>query len=153
MKLVRRNFGRPASLPTFWNEFFADDFFTKHLHSKKECNPNAWNRSNVPAVNIKSEDEHYFIEVAAPGFVKSDFSVELDNEVLTISAKKEVNEEAKEKGYTHQEFSNKAFKRTFTIPEDSVDVEGIEATYEAGVLVISIPKKEVEEKKLNIDVL
>ena len=106
----------------------------------------------MPAVNIKNEDEHYLLEVAAPGFAKTDFSVELDNQVLTISAKKEVNEEVKEEGYTHREFSSKEFKRTFTLPEDSVDVEGIEATYEAGVLNISIPKKEVEVKKLSIDI-
>lgn len=156
MRLVTRNFNRPTTsfFPSLWNEFFADDFLTKSLANSKSCKtvaPN-WYHS-VPAVNIKNREKHYFIEVAAPGFKKSDFKVELDHGKLTISAKKAEEKEDKNDGYTHKEFTSNTFKRTFTIPENLIDVEGIEASYEAGVLVVSIPKKEVEDKKLSIDVL
>ncbi|BDS13150.1 Hsp20/alpha crystallin family protein [Aureispira anguillae] len=159
MRLVTRNFNRPTttSFPSLWNEFFADDFFTKRAaREAKACRAVANNRyHNVPAVNIKDRAEHYFIEVAAPGFNKSDFTVELDQGTLTISAKKEEKKEDKNEGegYTHKEFVSSEFKRTFTIPENTVNVDKIEASYEAGVLVVSIPKKEVEETKLSIDVL
>jgi HSP20 family protein len=173
MRLVTRNFNRPtvSSFPSLWNDLFADDFFIKQaIRDKNTCKTTAKSRNNnnTPAVNIKDKKGHYFIEVAAPGFKKSDFLVEVEDNTLTISTRK-VEKEASpseletgaaeegekiEKGtYTHQEFAKAPFKRTFTISEKLVDVEKIEASYEAGVLVISIPKKEVEETKLNIDVL
>lgn len=159
MRLVTRNFNRPTinTFPSLWNDLFADDFFAKQAKNKNTCNPVY---TNTPAVNIKNRAGHYFIEVAAPGFKKSDFLVELEDSTLTIAAKK-VEEKATEgagektekESYTHREFASRSFKRAFTIPEKAVDVDKIEASYEAGVLVISIPKKEVEETKLNIDVL
>jgi len=165
MRLVTRNFNRPttSSFPALWNDLFADDFFTKQATSNKKVGktrPQNWHSNNAPAVNIKDRTGHYFIEVAAPGFKKSDFLVELEDNTLTISAKKVATKTSEEEGvkeeketYTHREFVNSAFKRAFTIPEKAVDVDRIEASYEAGVLVISIPKKEVEASKLNIDVL
>lgn len=157
MRLVTRNFNQPrtTSLPSFWNEFFADDFFTKQATRRnKACKTAVKNwYQNTPAVNIKNRDEHYFIEVAAPGFNKSDFKVELEEGILTILAKRGEETEEKNEGYTHKEFVSSEFKRTFTIPENAVDVARIQASYEAGVLVICIPKKEVEDTKMNIDVL
>jgi HSP20 family protein len=165
MRLVTRNFNRPSanSFPSLWNDLFADDFFIKQAaRDKNACKTRSknWQNNTIPAVNIKDRAKHYFIEVAAPGFKKSDFLVELEDNTLTISAKKAESktiekEDAKveKERYTHREFTNSSFKRAFTISEKAVDVSKIEASYEAGVLVVSIPKKEVEENKLNIDVL
>ena len=165
MRLVTRNFNRPtvSSFPSLWNDLFADDFFIKQTtRDKNACRTRAknWQNNNIPAVNIKDRAKHYFIEVAAPGFKKSDFLVELEDNTLTISAKKvegkveeKEGEKVEKERYTHREFSSSSFKRAFTISEKAVDVSKIEASYEAGVLVVSIPKKEVEETKLNIDVL
>lgn len=165
MRLVTRNFNRPtvSSFPSLWNDLFADDFFIKQAtRDKNACRTSAknWQNNNIPAVNIKDRAKHYFIEVAAPGFKKSDFLVELEDNTLTISAKKvehkveeKEGEKVEKERYTHREFSSSSFKRAFTISEKAVDVSKIEASYEAGVLVVSIPKKEVEETKLNIDVL
>lgn len=161
MRLVTRNFNRPTAtfLPSLWNEFFADDFLTKQAMKRNAACRNVaknWHHSE-PAVNIRNKEAHYLIEVAAPGFKKSDFKVELDQGILTISAQKEaIEEEAtaeKKEGYLHKEFATNEFKRTFNVQENAIDVEGIKANYDAGVLVISIPKKEVEETKLDIDIL
>jgi HSP20 family protein len=165
MRLVTRNFNRPtaSAFPLLWNDLFADDFFIKEAaRNKNACRTSAknWENNNVPAVNIKDRTGHYFIEVAAPGFKKSDFSVALEDSTLTISAKKveekakvEEGEKTEKERYTHREFASTSFKRAFTVPEKMVDVEKIQASYEAGVLVVSIPKKEVEETKLTIDIL
>jgi len=162
MRLVTRNFNRPtvSSSPSLWNDLFADDFFVKQTARNKNAEKKSAKKvrnNNTPAVNIKDQKGHYFIEVAAPGFKKSDFLVELEDNTLTISTREVENkgkeQEVEKETYTHQEFTNAAFKRTFTISEKVVDVSKIEASYEAGILVISIPKKEVEETKLNIDVL
>ena len=150
MRLVTRNFNRPTFLPTLWNEFFADDHFTKRP-TGKNCTINYNNYGTRPAVNIKKEEEAYILEVAAPGFDKTDFSVELDKGILTIAGKKETAAE-KEGGYTRREFTHKAFKRSFTVAEDTIAVEDIRATYEAGILLVTLPKKAVEDTKVNIDI-
>ena len=151
MRLVRRNFNRPTNFPTLWNQLLSDDFFYGKNKHNKACTPSQkW--SARPAVNIKNVDNKYFIELAAPGFDKSDFAVELEDGLLTISAKKEVSEEKKDEGYTHKEFSSREFKRTFSLSEDKFDVEAINASYDAGILTVTIPQKELEETKLNIDV-
>ncbi len=102
----------------------------------------------MPAVNVK-EDEHGFaVEVAAPGFDKADFKVEVEQDVLTIAAEKEAeNEENKALGYVKREFSSQAFRRSFRLPENTVDGDKIEARYEAGVLYLTLPKREEVKPK------
>ena len=72
------------------------------------------------------------------------FDFEVNNNLLTISSEKEMkNEEKDEKGrYTRREFGYSSFKRSFTLPENVVNTEKIEATYENGILHVSIPKRE-----------
>jgi HSP20 family protein len=91
--------------------------------------------------NIKEKEKSYEIEVVAPGFEKADFKINVDQDVLTISAEKK--EEAKEENVKQirKEFSYRSFKRSFTI-DDKVDATGIEAKYVNGVLTLNLPKKE-----------
>ncbi|MAN27220.1 MULTISPECIES: Hsp20/alpha crystallin family protein [Mesonia] len=97
---------------------------------------------SIPAVNIQETEENFLVEVAAPGKTKEDFNIELDKDVLTISSetKKENKEEEKGK-FTRREFSYSTFKRAFSLPE-TVDSTKINASYENGVLLINLPKKE-----------
>ncbi|MFN3640803.1 MAG: Hsp20/alpha crystallin family protein [Flavobacterium sp.] len=98
---------------------------------------------NVPAVNIKETDTSYVVELAAPGKRKEDFIIELEDSVLTISTetKSEKDEKDNEGRYTRREFSYSSFKRAFTLPDTVNDFE-INASYENGVLHITLPKKE-----------
>jgi HSP20 family protein len=79
------------------------------------------------------------IELAAPGFQKNNFNIELEDEVLTISLDIEI--DAKNINYTRREFNYNSFKRAFNLPE-SANSSKIAANYESGVLKINIPKKE-----------
>jgi len=113
-----------------------------------------WNRNNfsptnttLPSINIKEDTDAFYVEVAAPGFDKSDFNIELNNDLLTISSEKGINNEVKEdERITKQEFSYQSFKRSFTLPELVAD-EKISAKYENGILAITIPKKEEAKPK------
>nr|HJR99771.1 Hsp20/alpha crystallin family protein [Flavobacterium sp.] len=113
-----------------------------------------WNRNNfsmtnttLPNLNIKETKDSFLVEVAAPGFEKSDFKIELNNDLLTISSEKKVNNELKDgERITKQEFSYQSFSRSFTLPEH-VDEEKISAKYENGILSIDIPKKEEAKPK------
>ena len=94
-----------------------------------------------PSVNVIETKEAFRLEVAAPGLEKQDFKLHLEKDILTISAQKEHKEEVKDERFTRREFNFSAFKRSFTLPEH-VDVNGINAAYNNGVLSINLPKKE-----------
>ncbi|HBK71183.1 MAG TPA: heat-shock protein [Flavobacteriaceae bacterium] len=123
-----------------------DRFFNNELEG--------WGRNNfsntnttLPAVNIKENVDAFEVEVAAPGFNKSDFNIELNNDILTISSEKEINNEIKEdERVSKREFSYQSFTRTFTLPE-LVDDEKITAKYDKGILSITIPKREEAKPK------
>ena len=84
--------------------------------------------------------------MAVPGFKKSDFHIDLDNQILSISSETKEENEEKEDNYTRREYGYSSFKRTFTLP-DSVDDGKINATYTDGILSIKLPKKEEAKQK------
>lgn len=127
--------------PSFLEDFFDEAWGRPGL---MRANDNA----NVPAVNIKENDDTFEIQVAAPGMDEDDFEINVENNTLSISVEKEVtNQEGSEDtGYTRREFSYSSFKRNFNLP-DIVDQDKIEGDYENGVLRITVPKKEEAKKK------
>ncbi len=129
MTVIRRNPSTP-----FFSDWL-DDFFSG------EINPLAKSRVlTVPPVNVFESETAYKIELAAPGLNKKDININLENDVLTISAETEEKEVSDEGQYTKREFDYANFSRSFTLPE-IVDKEKIEAKSENGVLIITINKK------------
>ncbi len=123
-----------------------DKFFNNELEG---WNRNHYSRTDttLPSVNIKENTDAFMVEVAAPGFDKSDFNIELNNDLLTISSEKKVENEVKDdEKISRQEFSYQSFTRSFTLPE-LVEDEKISAKYENGILSIVIPKKEEAKPK------
>ncbi|MEH0155641.1 Hsp20/alpha crystallin family protein [Limibacter armeniacum] len=135
MSLIKKE---PGMLPTFGRMF--EDLFNKDLFDLSE---NFFTGNKMPAVNVKETERAYELEVAAPGINKDDFKIEVNDNVLTISSevKSEVNEEDKGQ-FRRREFSYQSFKRSFTLPQDHVDLENIKASHNNGVLMLNIPKKD-----------
>lgn len=103
-------------------------------------------------VNIKETGNGYILEVVAPGFEKPDFKVNIDNNVLTISAEKRSEEKTETEKQIRKEYSYRSFKRSFTI-DDKIDATAIDASYVNGVLKLNLPKKtEVREAAKDIKV-
>ncbi len=123
-------------LPTLVNDFWGEDLFPNFEQE--------W--SLTPAVNIIEGDQEFKVEVAAPGLNKDDFTVNVEKNVLEISAEKKDEKEIKEKKYLRKEFNYSQFKRTFSLP-GYVDAEKIKATHKDGVLTVEIPKR--DEAKVN----
>lgn len=121
-----------------------DDIFNRDLPSVFTSNFNTG--MSVPKVNIKETADAFMIELAVPGLKKSDFKLDLDNQILTISTESKEENEHKEENYTRREFGYSAFKRTFTLP-DSVNDEKINANYTDGILSVLLPKKEEAKQK------
>lgn len=102
--------------------------------------------SSSPKVNIREDENNYFVEVAAPGMKKEDFNLSLDNNILTISSEVKDEQENRDGNYTRREFSYSSFSRSFTLP-DTAEADKIEAKYKDGVLHIVMPKKEEAKRK------
>lgn len=134
-KIVKRN-----NLGTFpaWSSF-VDELFNDNLLDVRA------NQTGLPKVNIKETDEAYTLEMAVPGFSKSDFIVDVVNDELSISADIVTNKE-EANGYTRREFGIESFKRIFTLPE-TVNDDAIKASYTEGILTLEIPKKEEAKPK------
>jgi len=99
----------------------------------------------MPAVNITEQKNEYHVSLAVPGLKKEDFKIDIDGNILTISSEKEESREEKEKKFTRKEFSYSSFSRSFTLPEE-INREKIEASYEDGVLNLTLPRKETPGK-------
>jgi len=140
--LVKNNRSLFPAIPSFFDDMLTRDWLNWPLGHNT-------NNGSVPAVNIKETNDAYELEVAAPGMSKEDFRVELDNNMLVISAEKEhKNEEQDEKGnYARREFSYQSFTRTFSLPERMVKGDQIAAKYKDGILHISVPKTDEAKVK------
>jgi len=137
MSLVKFSDNRPS----VFDRVFDNDVFDWSHRNYSNTN------TTLPSVNVKEDNEGFEIELAAPGFDKSDFNIEIDNDVLTISSeKKEEKNEEEDKKITRREFSYQSFKRTFTLPV-IVESEKITAAYDKGILKVNIPKKEEAKPK------
>ncbi len=147
MNLVKRNNSNTGStfFPTLMEELFRPDWMGGIQNSTS---------MTVPPVNIRETDNSYEVELSAPGKRKEDFNIEIDNDLLTISSEFK-NENSTEEGkFTRREFSFSSFKRSFTLPE-TVKEDDISASYESGILRITLPKREeaLPKPKRQIDIL
>ena len=131
-------FGRESYVPSIFTDFF-NDYFTGDI------SPRAFS-STVPAVNIHESENEFLVDLAVPGMKKEDFNIEVENGILTISAEKKSEKNEEELKFSRKEFSYSSFKRTFTLP-DSVNPDKIAASYENGVLALTLPKKEESKVK------
>tara|TARA_B100000767_G_scaffold274935_1_gene309652 strand:+ start:2526 stop:2948 length:423 start_codon:yes stop_codon:yes gene_type:complete len=93
-----------------------------------------------PATNISESDTQFLLEIAVPGKTKSDFKIEVNQEILTISLETENEISENEYLYHKKEFGYSSFQRSFTLP-DSVAVDKIDALCNDGVLKLVLPKK------------
>ena len=96
---------------------------------------------HFPPVNIIENNELYKLEMSAPGLEKADFNVKLDGKILTISSEKKTEAATEHEKMIRKEFSQKTFKRSFTLDE-KIDAANISARYENGILKLELPKKE-----------
>ena len=136
MTLVRTN--RPishmhrdnsiSSLSELMNEMFTEE----KLGNAANC--------STPPANVVESKFDFRIEMAVPGFEKSDFSIDLDKKMLTISLDKNVDENTEEK-CNYKEFNYNKFSRTFRL-SDKINTEMINAIYKNGLLQVVLPKKE-----------
>ena len=97
--------------------------------------------------DIKDEGDHYVLEADLPGFEKKDIHLDINNDILTVSAERHSEHEEKDKKgkYVRCERSYGSYSRQFDL--SGVKADEIGAKYENGVLKLTMPKKTAEEPK------
>lgn len=125
------------TFPT-WSTWM-DELFNRDLPSVFTSNFNTG--ITLPKVNIRETKDAYYVDMAAPGMKKSDFHIDLDNKLLSISTELNESDEKETDNYTRREFEYASFKRTFSLPE-TIKEDKIKAAYTDGILSIHLPKKE-----------
>ncbi|MBN2522990.1 MAG: Hsp20/alpha crystallin family protein [Bacteroidales bacterium] len=141
MTLIKRSDVNFPSIPSFIDNLLSRDWMDWSNLNFSSTN------TTLPAVNIRESDNEYELEVAAPGMKKDSFRINLDKDQLTISSEWKEEKKKDEEDYTRREFSYQSFQRSFTIPENVVDGEKINAKYNDGILSIKLPKREEAKPK------
>lgn len=107
-------------------------------------------KTKTPAVDVREKEGEYLMEVEIPGLTEKDIELEVEENLLTLSSKKEEEKEKKENGYLIRERSLSEFTRSFVLPKE-VNRDKIKAEFKNGLLTVSLPKTPKTKPKL-IDV-
>ena len=123
-------------MPTVFEDFLNSDFLPR-------------TGSTAPAVNVKESETEYTMEVAAPGIKKEYCRVGINDEgnlTVAIENKVEHKHEDKHNHYLRREFSYTNYEQSYTLPDD-VERDKISAKVENGILTVTMPRLQKEEKK------
>ena len=140
--LVKFNGRQPARYDNIFNDFFN---FPSVFDTDQ-------GKGGVSA-NVYETPEAYRLELNVPGRNKEDFKVNVENGLLTVSYEKKEENVTEGPKSLRREFSFSSFKRSFSLDE-KVNIAGIQAKYENGILEIELPKKEevkAEPKQIAIN--
>ena len=100
----------------------------------------------APALDVAESGDAYHIDVEVPGLRPEDIDVTVDQGMLTVQGERRSEEETRERQYHRIERRYGAFRRSITLPSH-VDAERVEASYDNGVLRLTVPKMEAAQPK------
>ena len=134
-----RPFGELGSIRSemdrLWNKFLGETPFVRSLTEE-------WS----PSVDISQTKDKLVIKAELPGLDAKDVNVSISGDLLTIKGEKKKEEEEKDEHRHYMERYYGSFQRSFQLPVN-VKTDKIEATFDKGVLKITLPKTEEAKKK------
>src|SRR6202050_821432 len=108
--------------------------------------------SFAPAVDVYEDEHNVTLKIEVPGIDEKELDVRLANNTLTVHGERKIEKEEKEENYRRVEREYGGFTPTFTLPT-TVDSEKVSATYDKGVLKVTLPKKaEAKPKQIKVNV-
>lgn len=129
--------------PFYGTDIF-DTFFDTGLRQTRQRS------KTMVAANTYFSDNKYTIELVAPGYSREDFELNVDNGHFTIQVETSDGEDEKRELST-KEWHYASFKRSWSLPKN-VNVDGISARYESGILYVTLPVEGEVNKKKSITV-
>ena len=146
---------------SLWNNYFIDPFAelnrmqtemdnffqSMSLDTQGPASSTIWR----PRIDVTSNDKEYTIKAELPGCKKEDINLELRDGFLTLSGKRQHENNEENEKYHRQERYYGSFTRSFGLP-DGVSETDVKATFDNGILEVNILKPQHEEsKKITID--
>jgi HSP20 family protein len=121
-----------SSLQTEMNRLFNAAFDTQQGNGQSA-------RRWTPAMDLLETDDAFVLRADLPGLSEADVSIELEDNVLTLSGQRKVEHEERREGFSRVERAFGAFSRSLTLPR-GVDADAVTAAFDRGVLEVRIPK-------------
>jgi HSP20 family protein len=144
---IWRPFREATSLQGQVNQVFRDVFSEMDSLEQSLLAP----ISVAPKTDVYEADDHLILEMEAPGLREEDINLTVEGNTLTISGERKQDQERKKGRYQCVERYYGSFSRTFTLPA-TVDPASIEASYEHGVLRVSMSKKaEAKPRQIKVN--
>jgi HSP20 family protein len=116
------------------------------LHAQQQGNGRAATTAWAPALDISERKDAYLVTVELPGLKPEDLDITMEDGLLTIQGERQFIAESSEQQFHRVERRYGAFRRAITLPAH-VMAEGIQASFEDGVLQIMVPKAEEAKPK------
>jgi HSP20 family protein len=120
-------------------DFFEDDFFGRRSLVNDSFK-----------IDLRDNGNEYVVEAEVPGVKKEDIDISYDNNSLKISINKEENIDKSEKNYIHRERRLSSMERRIMLAD--INDKEIKAKLDNGLLIITLPKKNSDEKALKITI-
>ena len=135
MTIVRwEPFRELSSLQTEMNRLFNAAF-------EGQGGSNGPARRWTPAMDLLETEDEFVLRADLPGMSESDVSIELEDNVLTVSGERKTEHEDKREGFYRMERAYGSFSRSLTLPK-GIDPEAVSAAFDRGVLEVRVPKPE-----------
>jgi HSP20 family protein len=124
-----------------WDRFFGETPLAKRAAEE-------W----WPSVDMSETKDNYVVKAELPGLEAKDVDVSISGDVLTIKGEKKKEEEEKDEHHHYVERYYGSFQRSFRFPSN-VKSDKIDATFDKGILKVTLPKvEEAKKKKIEVKV-
>ena len=133
-------FAGVTGMRRFIDRVFDDSHFRPYRYSA-----NRWHNGYLP-VDVTEGENEVVIKASLPGLKPEDVDISLDANVLTIKGEAATSEDSESGRYVIRERRWGAFNRSLSLPE-SLEGEKADATFEDGILTLTIPKAEEAKPK------
>ena len=100
----------------------------------------------APRVDVSETKDSFVVKAELPGLETKDVNVSISGDVLTIKGEKKKEEEEKDEHHHYVERYYGSFQRSFQLPA-GMNTDKINATFDKGVLKVTLPKVEEAKKK------
>ena len=128
-----------------WEPFALQSLFDSVFDAPTPSRSGALRRW-LPAMDLVEAEDHYVLKADLPGLSEDDIKIEFEDRTLTISGERKSEQETKKDGNVRVERAFGSFSRSLTLPE-GIDGDAVTASFDRGVLEVSIPKPEVRKPK------
>ncbi len=111
-----------------------------------------WGAPERMRMDFVERDDHYAVHVDLPGIPKEEVKINLEGDVLSISAERSMQRQEEQENYQIMERQYGKMQRSIRLPQD-VNIDAAEAQYENGVLNLKLPRvQKLSEKTKSIEI-